>query len=61
MTPKVSVIVPVYNAERYISKCLDSLLKQTLKEIQIICIDDASTDNSVSLIQTWQKNIPIFN
>lgn len=44
--PKVSVILPVYNAEKYIKRSLFSLLNQTLNDIQIIIIDDGSTDNS---------------
>lgn len=44
--PLISVIVPIYNVERYVRKCLDSLKGQTLKEIEVICIDDGSTDSS---------------
>ena len=40
---KVSVIIPVYNVEQYLRKCLDSVLNQSLKDIEIICIDDCST------------------
>ena len=43
---KVSVVVPVYNAEKYLERCLDSLRKQTLKDIEIICVNDGSTDKS---------------
>ena len=55
MQPKVSVVVPVYNVEKYISKCLDSLVNQTLKDIEIICIDDCSSDNSVSIIKKYME------
>ena len=44
---KISIIVPVYNVENYIEKCLNSILNQTLKEIEIILINDGSTDNSL--------------
>lgn len=52
---KVSVIIPVYNAEKYLEKCLDSVINQTLKEIEIICIDDCSTDNSYSILKEYIK------
>ena len=52
---KVSVIIPVYNTEKYLRKCLDSVLAQTLKEIEIICIDDGSTDNSLAILKEYQK------
>lgn len=47
---KVSVIVPVYNTEKYLKKCIDSILNQTFKDIEIILVDDASTDNSLSIM-----------
>ncbi len=50
---KVSVIVPVYNTEKYLSKCLDSLLAQTLADIEIICVNDCSTDASLQLLQEY--------
>ena len=53
--PKVSVIIPVYNAEEYIEKCIISLLHQTLKEIEFIFVDDGSTDNSANIIKQFAK------
>ena len=53
--PRVSVIVPVYNTGNYLSHCLDSILNQTLKEIEIICVDDGSTDNSLSILQKYSE------
>lgn len=51
--PKVSIIVPVYNVEKYIEKCLNSLVNQTLKDIEIIIVNDGSTDNSKSIIDKY--------
>lgn len=52
-TPKVSVIIPVYNVEEYLRECLDSIVKQTLREIEIICVDDGSTDNSLEILKEY--------
>lgn len=53
MNPKVSVIIPVYNAEKYLRQCLDSVVNQTLRDIEIICVDDGSPDSSLSLLQKY--------
>lgn len=53
MDVKVSVIIPVYNEEKNIAECLESVIKQTLKEIEIICVDDGSNDNSVQIIEKY--------
>ena len=52
-TPKVSVIIPVYNVEAYLRQCLDSVIKQTLEEIEIICVDDGSTDSSLEILKEY--------
>lgn len=52
-TPKVSVIIPVHDAERYLRECLDSVVGQTLKEIEIICVDDGSTDSSREILNEY--------
>ncbi len=51
--PDVSVVVPVYNVEKYLMECLDSIINQTLKNIEIICIDDGSTDSSMMILQEY--------
>lgn len=52
--PKVSVIIPVYNTQLYLRKCLDSLVNQTLRDIEIICVDDGSTDGSPEILREYQ-------
>lgn len=52
---KVSVIIPVYNSAQYLTKCIESMLNQTLKEIEIICVDDGSTDESLAIIKNYKK------
>ena len=54
-TPKVSVIIPVYNVEQYLRQCLDSVINQTLKEIEIICVDDGSTDSSLEILKEYAE------
>ncbi|HGH7173398.1 TPA: glycosyltransferase family 2 protein [Bacillus wiedmannii] len=55
MDQKVSIIVPVYNCEKYISKCLESIINQTYKNIEIVIINDGSTDKSEKIINTYRK------
>ena len=56
--PKISIIVPVYNVENYLEKCLESLINQTLIDIEIICIDDGSTDFSSEILRHYDYNVP---
>lgn len=51
----VSVLVPVFNVEKYLRQCLESLSCQTLDDIQIICIDDGSTDKSLEILREFEK------
>mgnify|MGYP002521741288 CR=1 FL=1 len=53
--PKVSVIIPVYNTEKYIRKCLDSVCNQTLSDIEIICVNDCSPDNSLEILKEYAQ------
>ena len=52
----VSVLIPIYNVEKYLEECLESVCDQTLKDIEIICINDGSTDSSLKIIKDFQKN-----
>ena len=52
---KVSIIVPIYNVEKYLKRCLDSLVNQTLNDIEIICINDGSTDDSLDILNEYAK------
>lgn len=52
---KVSVIIPVYNTEKYLEKCLESLINQTLEEIEIICVNDGSTDSSADILSRFES------
>lgn len=63
MQPKVSVIIPVYNAGKFLNTCLESVINQTLQEIEIICIDDGSLDNSMEILREYasiDSRIKIF-
>jgi glycosyltransferase involved in cell wall biosynthesis len=55
---KISVIMPIYNDETFIGESLKSIINQTLKDIEIICINDGSTDNSLTILKNYQKNYP---
>ena len=52
---KVSIVVPIYNKELYLQECLESIINQTFNDIEIICIDDGSTDNSLKMIKEYAK------
>ena len=54
--PKISVVVPVYNTEKYVEKCLDSICNQKLNDLELIIVNDGSEDNSEAIIKKWIKN-----
>lgn len=55
MCTKISVIIPVYNVEEYLEQCLDSVINQPLEDIEVICINDGSTDNSLEILEEYAK------
>ena len=55
LNPKVSIIIPIYNSENFLHRCLESALRQTYKNLEIICINDASTDNSLRIIENYAR------
>lgn len=56
MQPKISIIIPVYNVERYIRECLDSILQQSYTEIEVIAVDDCGDDGSMSIVEEYAQN-----
>ena len=54
--PLISIVIPIYNVAPYLKKCLDSVCYQTLKEIEIICVNDSSIDNSLAIVKEYAKN-----
>lgn len=54
-TPKISIIIPIYNSEKYLNRCLDALINQTFNNIEIICVNDGSTDNSLAILQEYEQ------
>lgn len=58
MAPKVSVVLPVYNVGKYLRQCMDSIVGQTLEEIEIICVDDGSSDDSPQILQEYARKDP---
>lgn len=57
-TPKVSVVIPCYNVEKYLHQCLDSVVNQTLKELEIICVNDGSKDSTLDIIKEYAAKDP---
>ena len=51
--PKVSIIIPTYNVGKYLRECMESVVRQTLSDIQIVCVNDGSTDDSLSILQEY--------
>ena len=56
MLLKLSIIIPVYNVEKYLKPCLESVLSQNMDDIEIICVEDKSTDRSLEILEEYAKN-----
>lgn len=56
IVPEISVIVPVYNAEKYLCRCVDSILRQSFRDLEIILVDDGSTDNSPCICDQYKND-----
>lgn len=54
--PKISIVIPCYNVEKYLKQCLDSVVNQTLQDIEIICINDGSTDSTLSILREYENS-----
>ena len=62
--PKVSIVVPVYNVEKYLDECIESIINQSLNDIEIICVNDGSTDSSLEILNNYaqkDKRIIVIN
>ena len=53
--PKISIVIPIYNVEKYLRDCLDSCVNQTMEDIEIICVDDCSPDNSIQILEEYSQ------
>ena len=58
--PQVSVVIPVYNIEAHLRQCLDSVAGQTLSDLEVICVDDGSTDTSPAILEEYAQKDPRF-
>ena len=53
--PKISIVIPVYNAEKYLEECLNSILKQDFDNFEAICVNDGSPDNSLEILRSYAE------
>ena len=60
-TQLVSIVIPIYNSAEFLENCIDSILTQTYKDLEIIAINDGSTDNSLEILQKYSDKIKIIN
>ena len=52
---QISIIIPIFNVEKYLSECLDSILNQTFKNFEVICVDDGSTDKTLEILKEYKN------
>ena len=53
--PAISIVIPMYNTEKYVAECLDSIFAQTFQDFEVIIVDDCSTDNSAAIVENYLK------
>ncbi len=53
--PKISVVIPIYNVQKYLSRCLESVVNQTLMDIEILCVNDGTKDDSIEIVRQYMK------
>lgn len=58
VAPKISIVIPMYNVQKYIVECLDSIVAQDYSDVEIICVDDGSTDDTLAITQKWKEEHP---
>ena len=56
----ISIVVPIYNAQKYLSDCLDTLVAQANYDIEILCVDDGSTDQTIDILSTYTEKYPFL-
>ena len=61
LCPKISIVIPMYNVEKYIGECLDSIARQGYESLEVICVDDGSTDGSLAVAEEWHKQHPTLD
>ena len=56
----LSIVIPFYNVEKYLKRCLDSVINQSLRELEIICVNDGSTDGSLALLEKYKTRVKML-
>ena len=61
LCPKISIVIPMYNVEKYIGDCLESIARQGYESLEVICVDDGSKDGSLAVAEKWHKQHPTLD